>query len=142
MGSLNRVTLLGNLGQDPEVRATTKGASVTNLRVATNDGYTDKDGQRQEQTEWHRVVVWGKAAEASAKFLKKGSSVLIEGRLQTRSYKRDGVDVYTTEVVASNVQFLSSARGKAPNSGATDAAGEGALADGDDVPPPSAPVEF
>lgn len=110
MASLNRVIVMGNLGQDPELRYTASQTPVVTLNVATTD-YRSVDGQRQEQTEWHRVVVWGKQAENSAKYLSKGRAVLIEGRLQTRSWEdKSGQKRYTTEIVAQTVKFLGGAR--------------------------------
>ena len=109
-GSLNRVMIIGNLGQDPELRYTTNQAPVATFNVATTDYRTGADGQRQDVTEWHRVVVWNKLAENCAKFLAKGRTVYVEGRLQTRSWddKQTGQKRYQTEIVAQNVQFLSS----------------------------------
>lgn len=105
--SLNRVTLLGHLGQDPILQETQSGNSVCNLSIATNDSWVDKSGQRQERTEWHRIVVWGKRAENCAKYLSKGRECLIEGYLQTRTWEdKEGNTRYTTEIVASNVQFV------------------------------------
>lgn len=101
---INRVMLLGNLGADPELRFTQGGQAVLNLRLATTESYLDKDRVRRERTDWHSVVVWGKRAEALAKFLAKGSSLLVEGSLRTSSYEdRDGNKRYKTEVVANNV---------------------------------------
>ena len=109
-GSLNRVMIIGNLGQDPELRYTANQTPVATFNVATTDYRTGADGQRQETTEWHRVVVWSKVAENCAKFLTKGRTVFVEGRLQTRSWddKQTGQKRYQTEIVAQNVQFLSS----------------------------------
>jgi single-strand DNA-binding protein len=104
---VNKVILVGHLGADPEMRYTQGGAGVCELRVATNETWNDKNGQRQERTEWHRVVVWGKLAELCSKFLSKGRLVYVEGRLRTRSWDdKDGNKRYTTEVIASDVQFL------------------------------------
>lgn len=106
--SLNKVMLIGHLGSDPELRYTPGGAAVANFNLATNERWTDKNGQSQEKTEWHRIVVWGKQAENCGKYLKKGRQVYIEGRLQTRDWEdKDGNKRYTTEVRADNVQFLS-----------------------------------
>lgn len=105
--SINRVIILGNLGQDPELRYTPNQVAVCTLNVATTDVRTDKEGNRQEQTEWHRIIVWNKQAENCQKYLNKGRSVLVEGRLQTRSWQdKDGQKRWTTEIVANNVQFL------------------------------------
>ena len=101
---LNRVLLLGNLGADPELRTTNSGQAVLKMRLATSETYLDRNRQRQERTEWHNVVVWGKRAEALGKFLTKGSRLFVEGGLRTSSYEdRDGNKRYRTEVVASNV---------------------------------------
>lgn len=104
MDGLNRVTLLGNLGADPELRMTQGGQAVLHLRIATSESYLDRNKVRQERTEWHRVSLWGNRAEALGKILAKGERVLVEGRLQTRSYDdKDGKKVYQTDVVATNV---------------------------------------
>ncbi|TDI91319.1 MAG: single-stranded DNA-binding protein [Caldithrix sp.] len=106
-GSVNKVILIGNLGSDPELKYTPSGAAVTNFNVATNEVWNDKDGNKQERTEWHRVVLWRKLAEIAGEYLKKGSKVYLEGRLQTRSWEdKDGVKRYTTEVVADNMTML------------------------------------
>lgn len=115
-GSVNRVILIGNLGHDPSLRYTTSGAPVCSLSVATNERWKDKQGQPQERTEWHRIVIWGKQAEACAEHLDKGRSVYVEGRLQTRDWEtREGEKRKTTEIVASNVQFLSGPSEKTEN---------------------------
>ena len=99
-GSLNKVILVGNLGRDPEVRAMQSGDKVANLNIATSDRWKDRDGQPQEKTEWHRVVVFGRIAEVAEQYLKKGSKVLIEGKLQTRKWTDNtGQEKYTTEIV-------------------------------------------
>src|SRR5262245_16521507 len=109
---LNRVMLLGNLGADPELKMTGSGQSVLKMRLATSETYLDKNRVRQERTEWHSVVVWGKRAEALGKFLSKGSRLFIEGGLRTSSYDdKDGNKRYRTEVVASNVIFAGSRGG-------------------------------
>lgn len=107
MASVNKVLLVGNLGKDPEVRYTKSGHPVANFSVATTDKWQGKDGNTEERTEWHRIVVWGKAAENCGKYLAKGSSVYIEGRLQTNKYEdKDGNERQTTEINAQTVQFL------------------------------------
>lgn len=107
MAGVNKVILIGNLGADPELRYTSGGQAVADLRLATTSSWTGKDGKRQEATEWHRVVVWGKQAEHCKEYLSKGRQCYIEGRLQTRQWEdRDGNKRYTTEVVATVVQFL------------------------------------
>jgi single-strand DNA-binding protein len=105
--SVNKVILIGRLGQNPEVRHTPSGQSVANFTLATNESWTDKQGQKQERTEWHRVVVWGKLADLCGQYLSKGRQCFIEGKLQTRQWQdKDGQTKYTTEVLASTVQFL------------------------------------
>jgi single-strand DNA-binding protein len=111
MGSVNKVILVGNLGADPELKYTPSSRPLCNLRIATTDVFKDKSGQRQERTEWHRVTVWGDQAENCHKYLAKGRSVYIEGRLQTRSYDKDGQKHYATDVVADRVVFLGSGGG-------------------------------
>ena len=104
---LNMAQIIGHLGRDPEVRYTPEGTAVANLAVATNETWKDKDGAKQERTEWHRVVLFGKVAEIAAQFLKKGSLVYLQGRLQTRKWQgEDGQDRYTTEVVAERMKML------------------------------------
>jgi len=110
MAGVNKVIIVGNLGKDPEQRHTPQGNAVANFPVATSESWNDKDGQKQERTEWHRIVVWGKLAELCTKYLSKGRKAYIEGRLQTRAWDdKDGNKRYTTEVVATTVQFLDSA---------------------------------
>jgi single-strand DNA-binding protein len=124
MSGVNKVIVVGRLGADPELKYTSGGQAVTRLSVATSETWTDKSGERQERTEWHRVVVWGKPAEACGKHLAKGRQVYLEGRLQTKSWEdKEGQKRYTTEIVASTVQFLGSAgeRSSLPNA---DAAGQ------------------
>lgn len=109
---LNRVMLLGNLGADPELRMTSGGQAVLKLRLATSESYLDRNRVRQERTEWHSVVVWGKRAEALAKILSKGSRIFIEGGLRTSSYDdRDGNKRYRTEIVANNLVLAGGSRG-------------------------------
>ncbi|EPB99946.1 single-stranded DNA-binding protein [Litchfieldella anticariensis FP35 = DSM 16096] len=107
---VNKVILIGNLGQDPEVRFTPSGTAVANLNLATTDTWTDRQsGQRQERTEWHRVVLFNKLAEIAQQYVKKGSRLYIEGRLQTRKWQdQNGQDRYSTEIVASDMQMLDS----------------------------------
>lgn len=114
MASVNKVILLGNLGRDPETRYTTGGDAVTNLSIATSEQWKDKNGEKQERTEWHRVVLFGRQAEVAGEYLKKGRSVYIEGRLQTRKYTdKDGVEKYSTEVVADRMQLIGGGRDSA-----------------------------
>ncbi len=105
---INKVILVGNLGQDPEVRYTANGAAVANISIATSEQWTDKQsGQKQERTEWHRVVLFGRLGEIAGEYLKKGSQVYLEGKLQTRKWQdQNGQDRYTTEIVANEMQML------------------------------------
>ena len=112
MASVNKVILVGNLGRDPETRYTTGGDAVTNLNIATSETWKDKAGEKQEKTEWHRVVLFGRQAEIAGEYLKKGRSVYIEGRLQTKKYTdKDGVEKYSTEIVGDRMQLLGSRDG-------------------------------
>ncbi len=105
--SVNKVLLIGRLGNNPEIRHTNTGSAVANFNIATSENWNDKNGQKQERTEWHRIVVWGKLAELCEKYLSKGRQCYVEGRLQTRSWDdKDGNKRYTTEVVATTIQFL------------------------------------
>jgi len=106
---INKVIIVGNLGQDPEIKYTAGGAAVTTLSIATSDSWKDKDsGMDQERTEWHRVVLWRRLAEVAGEYLKKGSKVYIEGQLQTRKWEQEGQTRYTTEIIARDMQFLDS----------------------------------
>jgi len=112
MASVNKVILIGNLGRDPETRYTTGGDAVTNLRIATTDTWKDKAGEKQEKTEWHTVVLFGRQAEIAGEYLKKGRPVYIEGRLQTRKYTdKEGVEKYSTEIVGDRMQLLGGREG-------------------------------
>jgi single-strand DNA-binding protein len=106
MGSINKVILIGNLGADPELKYTPSSRALCNLRIATTEVFKDKAGVKQERTEWHRVTVWGDQAENCSKYLAKGRSVYVEGKLQTRSYDKEGQKHYATDVVADRVVFL------------------------------------
>ena len=110
MAGINKVILIGRLGSDPEVRYTPSGVAVANFSIATSEEWKDKDsGERRERTEWHRIVAWRKLGEICGEYLSKGKQVYIEGRLQTRDWEdRDGNKRYTTEIVATDVQFLGS----------------------------------
>ena len=116
---INKVILVGNLGNDPEVRATTSGSRVATISVATTESWTDKtSGQKQEKTEWHRVVFFNRLAEIVEQYLNKGSQVYVEGRLQTRKWQdKDGQDKYTTEIVANEMQMLGGRGGSAGEGG-------------------------
>jgi single-strand DNA-binding protein len=107
MASVNKVILVGNLGADPETRFTQSNTPVCSFRIATTDIWSDRDGNRQERTEWHRIVAWGKLGEICGQYLRKGKQVYVEGRLQTRQWEdRDGGKRYTTEIVAQTMQML------------------------------------
>jgi single-strand DNA-binding protein len=111
MGNVNKVIIVGNLGSDPELKHTPQGRAVVNMRLATTDVYKDKAGVRQERTEWHRVTVWGDTAEHCAKYLNKGRTVYIEGRLESRSWEDKEKQKHTaTDIVASRVIFLGDPR--------------------------------
>jgi len=132
-GGVNKVILVGYLGADPDMRYTPSGQGVCELRLATSESWNDKNGQRQERTEWHRIVVWGKRAEICSKYLSKGRQVYVEGRIQTRNYDdKDGNKRYITEIIANDVQFLG-------GGGREGGAGRGK---GDDGPPPPSEADF
>ena|SRR5271154_319579 len=121
---LNRVMLIGNLGADPDLKVTPGGQAILKLRLATNESYLDRNNVRQERTEWHRVTVWGRRAEALGKILQKGDSLFVEGRLQTSSYEKNGEKRYSTEVVANNIVLPG--RGRGEGGGREGAGGGGA----------------
>lgn len=109
---INKAIIIGNLGADPELRTTSGGQSVCELRVATNERFKAKDGEWQERTEWHRIILWGRDAENASKFLAKGRRVYVEGRIQTREWTtQQGEKRYTTEIVAQAIKFLDSREG-------------------------------
>ena len=123
---LNRVMLLGNLGADPELRMTSGGQAVLKLRLATSETYLDRNRARQERTEWHNVVIWGKRAEALSKIITKGSRIFVEGGLRTSSYDdRDGNKRYRTEVVATNILLQGQGGGRGGGAGGGGAGGGG-----------------
>jgi len=113
MASINKVILIGNLGRDPEVRYTPNGAAICNITIATSRNWKDKNsGEKMEETEWHRVVFFDRLAEVAGEYLKKGRSVYVEGRLKTRKWTdKDGVEKYTTEIMADNMQLLGGREG-------------------------------
>lgn len=114
MAGVNKVFLIGRLGSDPEIRYTSSGAPVANFRIATSETWTAKNGKKEERTEWHKIVAWGKLGELCGEYLSKGRRVFIEGRLQTRNYDdKEGKKRYITEIVAQNIQFLDSSQKKA-----------------------------
>jgi single-strand DNA-binding protein len=120
MSGINKVIIIGRMGADPEVKTVSGGNTVARLSVATSETWKDREGQKQERTEWHRVVVWGKLAELCGKYLAKGRQVYVEGRLQTRSWEdQQGQKKYTTEVVATTVQFLGASAGAGAGMGAS-----------------------
>jgi single-strand DNA-binding protein len=135
MASVNKVILIGNLGRDPEVRYTPSGAAVCNVSVATTRNWKSKDsGEKQEETEWHRVVFYDRLAEIAGEYLKKGRPVYVEGRLKTRKWQdKEGKDNYTTEIIADQMQLLGSREGM--GGGSSDDHGEGRSA-----PAPRAPA--
>jgi len=112
MAGVNKVILIGNLGRDPELRYTQGGQAVANFTLATTENWTNKTGEREERTEWHRIVAWGRTAELCAQYLAKGRTVYLEGRLQTREWEnKEGQKQRTTEINAQTVQFLGGPRG-------------------------------
>jgi single-strand DNA-binding protein len=120
MGSVNKVILVGNLGRDAELRYTPGGAPVATLNLATTEVWNDKAGQKQEKTEWHRIVLWGKSAESLNEYLVKGKQIYVEGRLQTRQWDdKDGNKRYTTEIRSDRIVLLSSGFGAAGGAGRT-----------------------
>ena len=152
MASVNKVTLIGNLGRDPEVRYAPSGAAVCNITLATSRSWKDKtSGERQEETEWHRVVFYDRLAEIAGEYLKKGRPVYVEGRLKTRKWTdKDGAEKYTTEIVADQMQLLGGREdggggggggGRASMAGGGDDYGDGgAPAPRRSAPPPRAPA--
>ena len=125
MGSVNKVILIGNLGADPETRYLPSGDAVTNIRIATTEAWKDKDGNKQEATEWHRIAFFGRQAEIAGEYLKKGSQVYIEGRLQTRKWTdKEGQERYTTEIRADRMTMLGSRSGMGGGGAAMDDAPE------------------
>ncbi len=146
MAGVNKVILIGNLGRDPELRYTQGGQAVASFSIATTESFTKKSGERDERTEWHRIVAWGRTAELCAQYLSKGRTVYIEGRLQTREWEnKEGQKQRTTEVVAQTVQFLGGPRGQA--GGAAREADPQAPAGGFDegqggAPPPADDIPF
>jgi len=138
--SVNKVILVGNLGKDPEVRFTQTGSAVANFSIATTEQWNDRDGKRQERTEWHNIVVWGKQGERCGQYLAKGRQVYVEGSIRTRSYDdKTGTKRYVTEIVAQRVQFLGGGGGtrvaqEMEAGGSDDMAGSGMPPADDDIP--------
>jgi len=137
MASVNKVILIGNLGKDPETRYMSNGEAVTNITLATTDTWKDKNGEKQEKTEWHRVTFYRKLAEIAGEYLKKGRSVYVEGRLETRKWTdENGVDRYTTDIIANSMQMLG---GKKDSAESNDSGGSKSSAESfsdldDDIP--------
>ncbi len=122
---LNKVMLIGNLGADPETRYTQDGTCVCNIRVATTEKFKNRNGEQQERTEWHRVVLWGRLGEIAGQYLRKGSKVYIEGKIETRKWQdRDGNDRYTTEIRANEMKMLDSRRDGSGQGGAPRGGGD------------------
>lgn len=155
MAGVNKVILIGNLGKDPELRYTQSGQAFVNFTLATNENWTDKNGERVEKTEWHRIVAWAKTAELCAQYLSKGRSVYIEGKLQTREWEdKEGVKRQTTEINAATVQFLGGPRGEGGGAGPVETSdepgggmgggqpGSGNDTDSSSPPPQSSEVPF
>ena len=142
-GGVNKVILVGNLGADPEVRFTPSGQAVANFRIATSESWTDKSGQKQDRTEWHRIVVWGKLGELCGEYLAKGRQCFVEGRLQTREWTdKENKKNYTTEVVANNVVFLGGRDGAAAGkAGPRPATPENGAGHHEDFGPPPTGIE-
>ena len=137
--SVNKAILVGRLGRDPETRFTSGGQAVCNFTMATDETYKDRNGERQKRTEWHRIVLWGKLAELAQQYLKKGSLVFIEGRIQTRQWDdREGQKRSTTEIVATGMRFLGGRGDSAPSMGAPGGSGGGMESEA----VPAAPDEF
>jgi single-strand DNA-binding protein len=131
MASLNKAILIGNLGKDPEIRATASGQSVATFSLATSEKIKNKSGEMEERTEWHKVVLWGKLADIAAQYLAKGKPVYIEGRIQTRKWEgKDGVEHYTTEIVGDTMKMLGSKEG---SSHVAAAGTHDSVAAGDDI---------
>ena len=127
MAGVNKVIIVGNLGKDPELRHTPQGMAVASFPVATSESWNSKDGQKQSRTEWHRIVAWGKLGELCSKYLAKGRQAYVEGRMQTRSWEdKEGQKRYTTEVVATTVQFLGGSAGAGAGASNFDNSGGGA----------------
>jgi len=147
MAGVNKVILIGNLGRDPEIRYTQGGQPVANFTLATSESFNTREGKREERTEWHRIVVWGKTAELCTQYLAKGRTVYIEGRLQTREWEdKEGQKRRTTEVVAQTVQFLGGPRGAGGGAGAGAGGAApregGGFGGGEDAPPPGDDIPF
>lgn len=148
MGSLNKVMIIGRLGKDPEIRYTQGGQAVCSFSVATDSKWTNKSGEKQEKTEWHRVKAWGKLGELAGEYLAKGRQVYVEGRLETSDYTdKEGVKKYSTEIVANDIQFLDSKgegapRGPRGGSAPSGNNGDSSSGRGSSEPPPEDDIPF
>ena len=137
--AVNKVILIGNLGRDPEIRYTPAGRAVTRFPLATGEVWNDPDGNRQERTEWHNIVVWGKQAESCSQYLAKGRQVYIEGSIRSRSYDdKEGNRRYITEIIGQRVQFLGGTRGGEVGAPPVPSQGEPPASQGQEEPSPSA----
>jgi len=135
MSSLNKVQLIGRLGKDPEVRHLDSGVNVASFSIATSESYTNKAGEKVEQTEWHNIVAWGKLAEIIEKWVTKGMLVYVEGKMKTRKWEKDGQTHYTTEIFADGLQMLSKGEAKAESTQAqNNSSGGGNAPEEDDLP--------
>jgi single-strand DNA-binding protein len=142
MGSVNKVILVGNLGRDAELRYTPGGAAVSTLNLATTEVWNDRNNQRQEKTEWHRVILWGKQAESLQEYLTKGKQIYVEGRLQTRQWDdKDGNKRYTTEIKGDRVTLLGGGGGRSGGGGGGGAADRGTSSSMPPGPDDQAPME-
>ena len=140
MAGVNKVILIGNLGRDPELRYTQNGQAVANFTLATTETWSKKEGGRDERTEWHRIVAWGRTAELCAQYLAKGRTVYVEGRIQSREWEnKEGQKQRTTEIVAQTVQFLGGPRGS--GGAGSGSAGGGGFGGGSDEPPSPPPED-
>ena len=136
MGSVNKAILVGNLGRDAEMRFTAGGTPVATVSLATTERYTDRDGQKREDTQWHRVVIWGKTAESLHEYLTKGKQIYVEGRLQTRQWDdKDGQKRYTTEIKADRITLLGGGGGAGAGGGRSMDRGGSQMSGGGDEPP-------
>ena len=139
MSGVNKVILIGNLGADPELRYTPSGRAVVNFNLATSRTWNNRDGEKQEETEWHRIVAWDKLAEICGEYLKKGAQTYVEGRLQTRSWEdKNGLKRYTTETVASEMRML----GSRQDTGSSGSSGSSKSSDTSSPPPENLPSTF
>jgi len=143
MAGVNKAILIGNLGRDPELRYTQSGQAVANFTLATSESWNSKEGNREERTEWHRIVTWGRTAELCAQYLSKGRTVFVEGRIQTREWEnKEGQKQRTTEIVAQTVRFLGSPRGATGPAPSPGAGSSGGASSDSGVSPPADDIPF